>query len=279
MNNCEQRHEGFVSSFDGTQLYTHSYRPKKPIKAVLLVVHGVGEHSGRYQAFISPMLQAGIALHFYDLRGHGKSEGQRGHINAWSDYQQDLNVQIENMSCGDIPFFILGHSFGSLIVLDFLEQTKRKVCGAIISSSALKPLEVAPAWQKKLVGLIAKLLPAFPLKLNIDTQAISRSKEEVSAYQNDPLIHTKVSARWGADVLRVMRRIEDNVASISASILMTHGEPDWLNSSQGTKEFFERLSVEDKTLFIYPDSYHEPHNDLDSEVVVNGLVDWICHRL
>jgi len=278
-NNNEQHHESFVSSFDGTELYTHCYLPAQPIKAALLVVHGVGEHSGRYQAFITPMLQAGIALYFYDLRGHGKSEGQRGHINAWSDYQRDLEIQIDNMSCGDVPFFILGHSFGSLIVLDFLETTTRKIWGAIISSSALKPLDVAPAWQKKLVGYIAKVRPAFPLKIKIDAQAISRCNGEVRAYQEDPLIHTNVSARWGADVLRMMQRIEDNVTTIQTPILMTHGEPDWLNSWQGTKAFFERLSVEDKTLFIYPDSYHEPHNDLDSTLVVNGLADWICHRM
>ena len=279
MTSGEQRYENFVPSFDGTKLYTHRYLPKGVIKAKLLIVHGVGEHSGRYHAFIAPMLEAGIALYFYDLRGHGKSEGQRGHINAWSDYQRDLSMQIDNMPCDDSPFFILGHSFGSLIVLDFLEFTEREVRGAIISSSALKPLDVASVWQKKLVGFIAKLVPTFPLKINIDTKAISRNEDEVYAYQNDPLIHAKVSARWGADVLQVMRGIENNAANIKTPILMTHGEPDWLNSSKGTTEFFERLAVKDKTLFIYPDSYHEPHNDLDSAAVVNGLVDWVCDRV
>ncbi|OUR67816.1 hypothetical protein A9Q80_03855 [Cycloclasticus sp. 46_83_sub15_T18] len=279
MNDSDQRTEGFVRSFDGTRLYSHSYQPTQPLRANLLIVHGVGEHSGRYQALLEPMLQAGVALHFYDLRGHGQSAGQRGHINAWSDYQRDLEQQIEPLCADGIPFFILGHSFGSLIVLDFLELTRRDVRGAIISSSALQPLDVAPAWQQKMVAFIARFWPTLGLKINIDTKAISRSHEQVQAYQNDPLIHQKISARWGADVLRAMRNIEAKVANIRTPILMTHGEPDWLNSSQGSKAFFERLSVEDKTLFIYPDSYHEPHNDLDSETVVRGLVEWLSQRV
>jgi len=279
MNDSDQRTEGFVRSFDGTRLYSHSYQPTQPLRANLLIVHGVGEHSGRYQALLEPMLLAGVALHFYDLRGHGQSAGQRGHINAWSDYQRDLEVQVEPLCVAEVPFFILGHSFGSLIVLDFLELTRRDIRGAIISSSALRPLNVAPTWQKKLLSLMAKIRPTLALKINIDTKAISRNYEEVLAYQNDPLIHQKVSARWGADVLRAMRSIEAKVANIRTPILMTHGEPDWLNSSLGSKAFFERLSVEDKTLIIYPDSYHEPHNDLDSESVVQGLVDWLSQRV
>jgi len=270
--------EKIIHSFDGTRLYTHCYVPINHT-ANLLVVHGVGEHSGRYKSLLKPMMDAGIALYFYDLRGHGRSEGQRGHIDNWSDYEQDLLGQIDSMPKTDIPTFLMGHSFGSLIVLDFLEKQPANLRGAIISSSALKPLDVATTWQKRLVGIIASIYPPFPLSLKIDKRGISRRIDEVSAYQNDPLIHHKVSAKWGVDVLAAMQRIESNVEKIRLPILMTHGEPDWLNCSQGSKDFFERLRVEDKELIIYPDSYHEPHNDLDSDKVINGLIAWIRQRV
>lgn len=268
----------FIHSFDGTRLYTHCYVPIKTT-ANLLVVHGVGEHSGRYKSLLKPMMDTGIALYFYDLRGHGRSEGQRGHIDNWSDYEQDLLAQMDSMPKTGVPTFIMGHSFGSLIVLDFLEKHPVNLRGAIISSSALKPFNVATDWQKKIVGFIASVYPTFPFNLKIDKGAISRCNTEVAAYKNDPLIHNKVSAKWGADVLTALRRIESNVEQIRLPVLMTHGEPDGLNSSQGTKDFFERLCVEDKELIIYPDSYHEPHNDLDSDEVVKGLVNWILQRL
>ena len=144
---------------DGCQLYYKSWEPEETLKAKLIIVHGAGEHIDRYENLVNALPESGYVVVGYDQRGHGRSEGQRGHINSWDEYRGDLEVFIDevNQMYPEIPVFVLGHSLGSLIVLDYIIHQTEGIKGAIISGTALAPKDAAPPFLAAPTGKAAKL--------------------------------------------------------------------------------------------------------------------------
>lgn len=271
-----QGQEGFYTASDGQGLYYQSWRPDKP-KAVLLVVHGFGEHSGRYVNLVNHLVPQGYALYIPDLRGHGRSPGQRGHIDSWRDYWLDLTffrnfVEIFEPT---LPMFLYGHSLGSLIVLDYLEKQPLGLRGAIVSGVLLEPGETAKPLLVAIARLLSQYWPTFSLKLGLDTKALSRDSDVVQAYRSDPLVHGRASARWGTEVLQTIESVKANVKDIRDPLLILHGGADAINKVEGARWLFREIPFTDKELRIYPEGFHEPHNDLDKTQVLQDVVEWL----
>lgn len=262
---------------------------KSSVKGVLAIVHGLGEHSGRYCSVVRAAVGAGYAVFGFDNQGHGKSEGQRGHIRSWQDYRDNVQAFLQLVRTQEpaAPLFLMGHSLGGLIVLDYVlrsAQTARfealQVKGIVISAPPMKPVGgTAHSARAILAKLLSGLLPRFTLKMCLDAGGLSRDRTVEAQAQQDPLVHSYVTLRWGAETISTIAWVKKHISQLGLPILLTHGGADPLIDPAGSAALFEEIAAPEKTLHIYPGSYHEPHNDLDVDVVTADIVTWLEQTL
>ncbi len=271
-----QSHEGIYIGSDAQRLFYRCWRPDRP-KAILLVVHGFGEHSGRYTNLANHLVPKGYALYAPDLRGHGRSPGQRGHIGSWREYWYDLTLfrSFVEPYESSVPLFVYGHSMGSLIVLDYLVRQPLGLRVAIVIGVLLEPGETARPHLVAIARLLSRYWPTFSLKLGLDPNALSRDSSVVQAYRSDPLVHGRASARWGTEVLQAIESVKGQVKNIRDPLLILHGEADTINRVGGARWLFREIAFTDKELRIYPSGFHEPHNDLDKTQVLGDIEEWL----
>ena len=266
-------------SSDSLTLYWEASSPENSIASVVLV-HGIGEHCSRYAHLVDTLNANGIAVYGSDLRGHGRSQGARGHIDAWQDYINDLRAFVDFVQGleGDQPIFVFGHSMGALIALDFAIQYPNKINGLIINGIPLRPGSVAKPHMILPAKLIAMVKPKHLMHLDIDPAGLSSDVAVVKAYQADPLVQTKVSVRWGVSILGAIGRLRGAAQSLDVPVLMTHGRLDTINLPVGTTELFATVVVRDKSIQLYEHSRHEVHNDRDYAQFGADVSDWILPR-
>jgi len=276
-----QHDEGVFQASSGTRLFWQSWTATDQPLCALILVHGFGEHSGRYPYLVERLCAADIAVFAFDLRGHGKSAGRRGHIDSMADYRNDVAAFVARVETQypDLPKFIFGHSMGSLVVLDFVLRHPQGLTGAIISGSGLEPAGVATAPVVFLARTLSVIWPVFPLKIPIDATALTRDTTEFAAYNSDPLVHNTGTARWANEVLNTIHWIKEHPQDLQLPILMIHGAADRLNLPSGSSNFITRVSHPDKKLLLYPDCFHELHNDLNRKEVLTDLTRWLLDRI
>jgi acylglycerol lipase len=277
-----------MATADGIDLHLHRWQAaatfSKPLARIALV-HGLAEHARRYDAFALRLNAAGIELIAADLRGHGKSPGERVWIKSFDDYLLDTDALLnaaDTIAPLKIPLFLMGHSMGgaiaALYAAERLPESGRKLAGLILSSAALKPPADAPRWKLKLGGLISRLMPHFPA-LTIDPATLSRAHGVVEANRRDPLVHHRpIPARTAAQIVAAMRRIAARRTSIDLPLFVFHGTIDALTNPDGSREFEANTGSTDTTLLILEGSYHETLNDLDRDRVIKALIDWTLVR-
>ena len=277
--------EGQFKSADGLNLYFQYWKPAQEApqatKAVIVIVHGGGEHSGRYGNVVDYFGERNYLLYGFDFRGHGKSGGKTGHVMNWREYREDLDsflqlVQAENP---DKSLFLYSHSMGAQIALDYLTLDKHRPLSGVIASSPA----IAPPAVSRLLIMIGKvlsiILPGFQLENGLDVNAISRDPQVVRAYSNDSLVSSRISARWSSQFLACIDRVQSNAAKLDVPLLMFHGEADQIIPMQGSLQFFDKISFADKKLKIYQGGFHEPHNDLQKQEVFQDIEQWLSEQL
>jgi alpha-beta hydrolase superfamily lysophospholipase len=269
----------FLSGSDGKSIFTRQWTPAVA-RGALVIVHGFGDHSGRYSNLAIELAGRGIQVTAYDQRGHGRSPGRRGHVARWSQYRTDLEWLLDRVrgEHPNLPLFLFGHSMGGLVSLEFLLQP-RPVSGAIISAPPLDPSGVANPFLVGLAYLLSGILPWFRVPLPLHAADLSRDPSAVAAFQADPLTFHQASARWGTEILAARKRVLTSPESIRVPILFAHGEADRIAAIQGTRHFFDRLVCRDKELRTYPDAYHELHSDLNQQQVVTDYTDWLARHI
>ncbi len=295
MNYLTQTQLNLHGTFQGANDLTLFYRrwdPARapqtaPIKGVVAIVHGLGEHSGRYCAVVNGLTTAGYAVFAFDNQGHGQSEGQRGHIDRWQDYRDNTQafLQLVRQQVPTVPLFLMGHSLGGLIVLDYVlrgaaepEFKALNLQGLIVSAPPIQPMGgTASSARILLARLLSGLLPRLTLKMGLDKSGLSRNPQVSAQLADDPLVHSYVTLRWGSETLDAIEWVKAHVDQLTLPILITHGEADPIIAPAGSCQIFQQIQSSQKTLTLYPGSYHEPHNDVDAEVVVRDLVNW-CDR-
>jgi alpha-beta hydrolase superfamily lysophospholipase len=273
---------GYFEGVKGLQLFYKIWSPDKSPKAILAIVHGAGEHIGRYQNMVDALVPAGFILTGYDQRGHGQSEGRRGHIDSWSDYREDIRsfLALSASRFPGLPVFLYGHSLGSLEVLDYILRDSQGLTGAIVSGTALKPKgTIAPPHLVLLAKVLSAIAPGFLIKMKLEGSSLSHDPQVARAYMEDPLVHWQRSVRWGTENLKVIDWIKSHTREIDLPILFLHGESDPLLDPVGAQQFFEQIRYPDKTIHIYPGGLHEPHNDLNHKQVISDLAGWMDHYL
>nr|ABB79946.1 lysophospholipase [uncultured bacterium pES01019D12] len=248
---------------------------------MLVLAHGFSEHSGRYQYFAERLCAAGIAVIALDHRGHGKSPGRRGHINAMADYRGDIGavINLAEIKWPGIPRVIFGHSMGSLIVLDYVLHHPRGLAGVITSGAGLEPAGIATPLTILAARTLSRIWPTFALPVKVKAADLTRDQQEIDCYNNDPMVHSNGTARWGSEMLKAIEWIKQRSGDLDLPILMMHGTSDNLNLASGSQNFIAGVSFPDKSLYLYPDCLHELHNDLEKEKVLTDLTDWILNHV
>ncbi len=271
-------HEGTHPAPDGCELYWQSWRPESP-HAQLLILHGFGEHSGRYRRLAGELVAAGVAVHAFDHRGHGRSGGARGRIRRWADFRRDAGHMAGVLADASLPLFFYGHSMGGLMVLDYaLRGEDPEPAGVIASSPFLWP-ESVPAWRRVLAAVAAALAPGFTESARIDARLLSRDPAVVHDYEQDPLVHGEISARLAHEMFSTARRTRGAGAGIRQPLLIVQGEDDRLCPAQGSERFFAGVTHPDRIRRTWPQTRHEPHNDLDRDEVITTIREWLLARL
>ncbi len=268
----------FLEGLDGERLaFRHWPTAGEPI-ALLGIVHGIGEHIERYQTVVSACLARNIEVAGFDLRGHGRSGGRRGHVERWCLYRDDLRVFLERLSANrrDLPVFLLGHSFGALIALEYVVSGESGLSGLVVSGVPLKPSGVAGRAKVLLVKMLAGVLPLLQIKLDIAPHQLSRIERVVEWYRSDPLVQDVVTARWGKESLSAMERVRKGLSGIVLPLCIVHGGNDRVNLVEGAHELHQQVSSERKRLLLLPGGYHEPHNDIGGREFYDQVAAWIC---
>ena len=244
---------------------------------VIVLVHGLGEHSGRYEDVAEFFNSNKIAVVALDHRGHGLSPGTRCHVSSFEDYLSpllELTVEAEALYPG-VSKVLIGHSLGGLIAAAFLLRHQDKFQSAVLSGPALGIDPAPPAWQQRTTRALSYLLPKLGV-LALDASQVSRSAEVVAAYQADPLVHHgKISARLVTELFDCVERVNDQARRILVPLKIVHGEADVMTSPQASKAFIEKLGSEVAEYQGYPGLYHEIFNEPERAQVLEDVLSFI----
>lgn len=275
------RHEeGTFRGPRDARIYHQCWLPEAGAEAVLVIVHGLAEHSGRYANVVEHFVPAGYAVYGIDHIGHGRSEGTRVYVKRFEEYTDTLKTymaMVRNRE-PDRPVFLVGHSMGGLIGSLYLIERQGELAGAVLSGPAVKvPGNISPA--VILAGkVLSALLPRFGL-IPLEAEGVSRDPAVVQAYVGDPMVHRgKTTARLAAELLRSMGRVMSEANRITLPILIVQGGEDRLVDPAGARSLYDRVGSRDKTLKIYEGLFHEVFNEPEREQVLRDVESWLEAR-
>lgn len=274
--------EGWFEGVGNVKLYYQSWAPALPVlpRASVVLVHGLGSHSALFWPMVQHLLDENYSVYTFDLRGHGRSQGQRGYINRWSEFRDDLRqflhrVSLQSRHC---PCFLLGHSLGAAIALDYALRFPDTIQGLMLTAPAVSSQGISPL--KMQVGKLLSLLwPRFSLNTGLRRQPPSRDAALNQTYVQDPLRHTRGTARLSTEFLRTNRHTWEHLEQLKLPTLMLQGTADSVAPVAVTRQFFDQISSRVKTLYIYAGAYHEIWNDINRAQVMADLSRWLEQTL
>ena len=274
-----QSTEEYLVAAPEVQLFVRQARPAVPTRARVVLVHGLGEHLGRYGHVASALLSRGFAVAGWDLRGHGRSSGVRGDVKDTEWLVDDLATVCAHFREEGCPLFIFAHSLGAQIALRFLEREGGVCRGAVIASPWLRLAFHPPRWKLLIARLAMWIRPGFVQKTKLRAERLSRDPAHLASFPHPELAHRRISARMYFALLAGGERIFAEAARLHTPMLLLHGDDDPVTSHRATCDFFERVGSQDKTLRVFPGARHEMHNDLDRAEVLREIGGWIEARL
>ncbi len=275
-----RRVQGNFQGRGETNLFFRAWIPANGLRGVVQILHGFGEHGDRYENLVNRLIPDGFAVFAHDHRGHGKSGGVRGHINSFQDYIDDTRKFYAGVvlpRSQKKPIFLLGHSMGSIIALNYLQTEQDHYQGAVLSGTGCEPRS-SGAMTLAVKGL-SSALPRGKFKFPLPPSFISRDPEVVEKYEKDPLVEKKLSFRLAGELFNWFSRGTENARDLQLPVLIQCGTED--QAFQGEQVLFERVGSKDKKILLYPGLYHEVYNELeeDRERVLDDLANWLLERV
>jgi len=271
---------GEFAAGDGARLFQQSWVVDNP-KARVLIVHGYGEHSGRYAHVAERLNRAGYSVYAYDHRGHGKSPGHMGHIPNFDRLIADLDELSKTLfrEEAQLPWFVFGHSLGGLVTASWVVRHKPSVRGLVLTNAGVKADDNVAPMLRKVAGLMARLAPHFVVhKLPLD--GLSRKPEEVEKYKADPLVyHGNIGARTGYEMMRTIDALQARMGEITLPFIVIHGTADRLVPYAASQLLHDRAASTDKTLRLFEGGYHELFNDTCADEFFDVMLGWLNARV
>ncbi len=242
-----------LNSQDGTQLSVRDWRPDGPPQHQLLLVHGLGEHLGRYEGLGEALAGRGVRCLGVDLRGHGMSRGRRGHIRRWQDYVLDIAAAAEQL---EAPYNLFAHSMGGLVALDFLQQHADSVRKIILSGPLVGEAVKNPEWKKKMGLILSKVLPWVPVANGIPMEDLCTDSAQVSLFENDSLRVKTITPRWYSEMLDAVERMWEYLPNYTTQMDLHVAGEERIIDRQALDRFFEQWPAEKKR-WIWEGGRHE----------------------
>jgi alpha-beta hydrolase superfamily lysophospholipase len=274
-------HQNFnLVSVDGTAIKGRFWKPKKPPIATICLIHGIGEHSGRYDVWARKFCKNNIMVFAIDYRGHGLSAGKRGHINHIDEYLDDIAALVRRCKRNheDIPTFIYGHSMGGNLALSYLLKRRQDFAGAIITSPWLGLVNPPSPIILKIGKLVNRLFPKYNLKTGIKPIKLSDSTENPQLEAKDPLMHGNITVRAFLELDKSASEIMTKGANIHLPMIICHGEADDVTRH----DFSQNLATSNPQGFTfksYPGALHELHNETLAEKLFDDILEWMMTQI
>lgn len=265
---------------DGLRLHATAW-PAPDARAAVFFSHGLGEHAGRYAALAHDFVRHGISLYAVDHRGHGRSGGSRAYVSRFDRFIADFEDFRRRVvrDAGDLPLFLYGHSLGGLIALRWLEtHGDVPLAGAVLSAPLLGVKVQAPKWKLALAGPLSRLLPALPMKSEIDPSALSHDPAYVRSYREDPLVSNVVTPRLFTEMMGAMETASSEGDRISFPLLFVVPGEDLIVQEDATLRFAAGLRG-DVTIRRYPGFRHEAHNEVERDRPIGDVLAWMDARI
>lgn len=265
-----------IAARDHLRLYAQRWSPNADPRGVICLVHGLGEHSGRYAYVAGCLASAGYAVVAIDLRGHGRSDGPRGHSPSNDQLMDDISRLVESGRSlyPAHPLFLYGHSLGGSLVLNFALRSKPLAAGLVVTSPGLVVGGKVPAWKTALGQFLYDRLPGLRMPNGLDRSALSRDPAVISAYAADPLVHDRISVRWGIDLLRTGQWAIEHAGELTIPLLLMQGGADRIVSVEAVRQFAEKAGGE-ITFKLWEGGYHELHNEPIRDEVLQTMLAWL----
>ncbi len=271
--------EDFVlETKDHLNLQGKIWIPQEGLKAAVVLIHGLGEHINRYHHVAKYFSDHGYALMGADLRGHGKSDGLRGHVPSYDMLLSDIDLIIQNARerFPNVPLFLYGHSMGGSIVLNYVIRCKPELSGAVVTSPGLRTGTPVSPITLGLGKILYNLVPTFLLDNGLDLQNLSHDNAVITQYKSDPLTHPKISARWGLDFIESGEYAIKHASEFTLPLLLYVGSQDHLVSPAAVQEFGNKAP--NCTMVIWEGLYHETHNEVEKDIVLKNTVSWLDEK-
>jgi lysophospholipase len=278
--------EGTVTSRDGTSLYVRSVRPPQPL-AVVGIVHGYGDHSGCYSEGMDLLAASGFEAQALDLRGHGRSQGRRGHVGSWTDYLEDLEAFLVRLRQatggaslgGERPLFLLGQSHGALLLIHAALRGLEGVQGLIFTSPYLRFVLAAPAWKLTVGRLCERVVPWLPIPTEVRAEMLTRDPAVLDLFRTDDLRLKIATPGWFFAAQRAQAEAIARAPAFRFPVLIIQGGQDPITDPAATHAFFERLGSEDKTYAAFPALRHETLREVERQEVWGTIIGWLRERI
>ena len=269
-----------LKTADGLDLYLRRWETEgAPHHWTFVLVHGLGEHSGRYQHLAEWFTPRGAIVYAADHRGHGRSAGQRGHAPSLQALLDDLDVIVMRARAeSGGPLVLIGHSFGGLLTIAYALDRPDRIDKAVFSAPMLVLRLRVPVWKQPLTKLLPRVAPRLSVSNEVDPDLLSHDPANARAYRSDPLVHDRITGRLYAESVARGEAFIDRAAELRVPFLLMHGRDDQVVDPAGSQRFFARATAPDRAFCLYPGLYHEIFNEVDHERMFQDIESWLTQR-
>ena len=263
----------------GRTVFAQAWIPDKNPTHVIILIHGLGEHSGRYEAWAQRFLKDNVAVYALDVHGHGRTTGARGHTDAFGYIYDDIQHLMSTVRTDypEVKLHLYGHSMGGALSLGFAAFRAHNadvpsITSIVTTGTAIRPGFEPPAWKLKLAAWLDKIVPWLALGNELDPNWLSSDKNIVAAYNSDPLVHDRISVRWYNEWMRAVEAVRLNPEKIKAPVFMLHGASDRATSPKAAAMMAGILNAKFQS---WPEAFHELHHEPCKDKVFAAVLDWI----
>jgi alpha-beta hydrolase superfamily lysophospholipase len=281
MRRATQMNHGYLEGLGRLRLHYRTWEVDRP-RAALIVVHGLFEHGRRYEEFAETMASYGFSTFVVDLRGHGASEGRRGHVPRFDVLLQDLDRfrrEVQGLVPVDLPLFLVAHSLGGLIGLRYLEEYDVPFTGAVLTSPWLGTAVEVPRWQILAATVLNRVLPAFPFPFRLDASLLTHDPERAADYADDPQIHSTITPRLFVETSSAIEIALRRGDRVDIPVLFLIAGDDRVVDAARSEAFARSLPTEHVTIDVLEDHYHEVLQEIGRSAVMAEIRDWINDQL